>query len=101
LEANQTTFLYTSEGNKVMQYSIASSSNLAALPVTPPGSAAYALRIIPNGLDAGDIILVADTEAIVRLDPTGTTILQFYTDPNEPNAGWFASNLAPRWHVLL
>jgi PEP-CTERM motif len=94
LRSDGTTFIYTSEGNKIKQYSISSSTNLADLPVTLPGSAAYALRIIPNGLDAGDI-LVADTSSIERLDPTGTTILQSYTDPMGPNAGWFALNLAP------
>ena len=94
LRSDGSTFIYTSEGSKIKQYSIASSTNLADLPVTLPGSAAYALRIIPNGLDAGDI-LVADSSSIERLDATGTTILQSYTDPLDTNTGWFALNLAP------
>jgi len=95
IELNGTTMLYTSEGNKIKQYSIASSTNLADLPVTLPGTAAYALRIIPAGsTDAGDI-LVADSRSIELVDSTGTAILKSYTDPNGPNASWFALDIAP------
>jgi hypothetical protein len=93
IDVNGSTVIYTSEGNKIKQYSLASSSNLADLAVTLPGSAAYALRRLPAGeTDAGDI-LVADTSGIILTD--GTNILHTYTDPNGPNAGWFALNLAP------
>jgi hypothetical protein len=93
LRSNGTTFIYTSEGNTIKQYDTIG-GQLGNLPVTLPGSAAYALRIIPNGLDAGDI-LVADSSSIKRIDPTGTTILQSYTDPLDANTEWFALNLAP------
>jgi streptogramin lyase len=93
LRANQTTFVYTSEGNKIKQFDLVA-GQLADLAVTLPGTAAYALRIIPTGADAGDI-LVADSSSIKRIDPTGTTILQSYTDPSDANTNWFALNLDP------
>lgn len=91
LNANQTTFDYTSEGNKIKQFDTIG-GQLADLAVTLPGSADYALRIIPSGLDAGNI-LVADSSGIIRTD--GTNVLQTYTDPLGVNSGWFALNLDP------
>ncbi len=56
LSANQTTFVYTSEGNKIKQFDTFG-GQLADLAVTLPGSAAFALRIIPDGAFVGDILV--------------------------------------------
>jgi hypothetical protein len=95
LKANGTTFLYTSEGNKILVFDTVGGQQ-PALAVTLPGANAYALRILPASelVDAGDI-LVADSSSIKLVSADGTTILQTYTDPNDANTGWFALNLDP------
>jgi hypothetical protein len=90
LSANQTTFVYTSEGTKIKQFDTVG-GQLADLAVTLPGSAAFALRIIPDGAFAGDI-LVADSSAAILTD--GTSILKTYTLPGN-GGGNFALNLDP------
>jgi hypothetical protein len=90
LSANQTTFLYTSEGNKIKRFDTVG-GQLADLAVTLPGGAAFALRIIPGGTFAGDI-LVADSSAAILTD--GTSILKTYTLPGNSGED-FALNLDP------
>lgn len=88
LAADQRTLYYTSEGSSVLRYDIQSRVQLTPFNRTPlPGTAAYALRILPTGG-----VLVADTEHIVRLDSDGY-IVQQYDAPGESN--WFAVNLDP------
>ena len=68
LAANQTTLRYTSEGTTIRQVTTAG-VQLADFATGLPGSAAFALRILPGGG-----VLVADTSAVLLLDATGTII---------------------------
>ncbi|MFL6240118.1 MAG: hypothetical protein ACJ735_11570 [Actinomycetes bacterium] len=88
LQADQCTIRYTSEGQTVFQYNVCTSTQLAPLTTTLPGSAAYALR---NLSDGG--ALVADSEFAVRLDSSGA-VIQTYT-PTTVGGGVFALNLDP------
>ena len=87
LASDQCTMFYTSEGKKILRYDVCQDKQLADFVTNLPGSAAFALRLLPNGE-----ILVADSAAIHRLDSNGT-ILQTYDAPNQD--AWFALNIAP------
>jgi hypothetical protein len=91
LAANQTTLFYTSEGQRVLRFDIGTNTQMADFATGLPGSAAYALRILPPGDGSGGV-LVADTQTIVRLDGSGTVVQQ-YDAPGEDL--WFALNLDP------
>lgn len=92
LQADQKTMLYTSEGSSVLSVNTATNTQNANFANGLPGSNAYALRTIPTGTDAGDV-LVADSSNALLLSSTGT-ILKTYTLPG--NAGGdFALNLDP------
>src|SRR6266508_3794918 len=89
LAADQCTMFYTSEGTEVKRYDVCMDIQLAdfAPPGTLPGTHAYALRLLLAGQGGG--LLVADTQAIHRLD-AGGNIVQTYDAAGE-NC-WFALN---------
>src|ERR1043166_535967 len=88
LAEDQCTMFYTSEGKKVKMFDVCTGAQLGDFNTTDlPGTAAYALRILPNG-----DVLAADTEFIVRLDDAGNVIQQY--DHGDNNL-WFALNLDP------
>lgn len=86
LAADQCTLFYTSEGALVKRYNVCTNAPLADF-ATLPSLNAYALRIRPNG----DVI-VAATNAVYRLDSTGT-LVQTYTIPGASLL--FGMNLDP------
>jgi len=86
LAANQTTILYTSEGTSIRQVTTAG-VQLADFATGLPGSAAFALRILPGGG-----VLVADTSAVLLLDATGTII---HTYPVVGASELFSLNINP------
>ena len=93
LAADQKTMYYTSEGKFVHRFDVSTSTQLANLNTTPlSGDAAYALRVIPAGPFAGDV-LVADSDQVVRLDTSGN-IAQTYLTAQGPST-LFALNLDP------
>ncbi|MGH1362672.1 MAG: Ig-like domain-containing protein [Calditrichia bacterium] len=87
LSADQTTMFYTSEGSDILRYDVVNNVQLTPFVSSLPGTAAYALRLLPGGG-----ILVADSERIHRLDSNGT-IAQSYDATGQDN--WFALNLDP------
>lgn len=89
LAADQHTIFYTSEGDHIKRFDVASDTQLPDFNAQPlPGTAALALRI--NPADGG--VFVADTESILRLDSDGT-VIQEYDVPGQDD--WFALNLDP------
>lgn len=76
LAADQKTILYTSEGTRILSVTAggAQNPNFAS---GLPASSAFALRIIPAGAFAGDV-LVADSSAALLIS-TGGTLLHTYT----------------------
>ena len=92
LAADQCTLFYTSEGKLIKRFDVCHNMQLpdfATLPIggVPGASAAYALRIRPNG----DVIVAASQE-VFRLDSTGT-IVQTYAKPAAETSVLFALNL--------
>ena len=86
LAANQTTILYTNEGNTIF------ATTTAGAPLTPfatalPGSDAFALRILADGS-----VLVADSQFALHLDSLGN-IIKTYTVANVQSL--FALNINP------
>jgi len=92
LGADQCTMYYTSEGSEVKRFDVCTNTQLAdfAPPGTLPGSNAYAFRLLLAAQGGG--LIVADTQAIHRLD-VGGSVVQTYDAPGE-NC-WFALNLDP------
>jgi len=88
LAADQCTMLYTSEGTKVKSFNVCTNHQNADLATGLPGSAAYELRIRPNGE-----ILVADGDSVIRLSSTGS-MLQKYS-VSGTSGSLFALNLDP------
>ncbi len=93
LAADNCTLFYTSESNNVKRFNVCTNTQLADFNVAPlPGDAAYAHRILlPFQFGAGGM-LVADTNAVIRLDPSGVQV-QTYTLPSATFL--FALNLDP------
>jgi hypothetical protein len=92
LAADQCTMHYTSEGNEVKRFDVCTNTQLPdfAPPGTLPGTHAYALRLLLPAQGGG--LLVADTQAVHRLNGSGA-IVQTYDAPGQ-NC-WFALNLDP------
>lgn len=90
---NSNTILYDGEGTSILSYNISTNTQNSPFATGLPGSAAFALRVIPTGsTDAGDV-LVADSSNALLLSPTGA-VLQTYSLPG--NAGGdFSLNLDP------
>ena len=88
LAADLHTIRYTSEGDTIFQYDLATNTQLANFnAVGLTGSNAYAHRILSDGGE-----LVADTSQIVRLDSAGN-VVKTYTIPSISLL--FAINLDP------
>jgi outer membrane protein assembly factor BamB len=81
LAADNCTLFYTSEGAHVKRYNLCTLTQLADFNATPlPGTQAFAHRILlPFQFGAGGV-LVADSETVERLDPSGN-LVQTYTFP--------------------
>jgi hypothetical protein len=92
LASNQTTMLYTDEGTTIHAVNVATDTPLADFGNTF-GTSGFALRIIPNGADAGDVLVAAGDQ--ISLLSSSDALLKVYTDPNGPNSDWFALNLDP------
>jgi hypothetical protein len=92
LGADQTTMLYTDEGTTIHAVNVATDTPLPDFGNTF-GTRGFALRIIPNGADAGDVLVAAGDQ--ISLLSSSDALLKVYTDPNGPNSGWFALNLDP------
>ncbi|RMF80306.1 MAG: WD40 repeat domain-containing protein [Chloroflexi bacterium] len=87
LAADQRTMLYTSEDSTIFRYDLSTRRHLPPLTTNLPGSAAFALRILPD-----NSVLVADRDFVLRLDSTGRE-LQRYDVAGENR--WFSLNLDP------
>jgi uncharacterized repeat protein (TIGR01451 family) len=87
LSPDQHTLYYTSEGKSVLTYNTATKTQGAAFATNLPGTAAQALRLLPDGG-----MLVADTQSVVRLDKTGA-VVKTYTVPGANDL--FAVNIDP------
>jgi hypothetical protein len=86
---DQKTLLYTSEGTSVKSFDVSTSVQNPDFSINLPGVAAYALRQLPDGS-----ILVADSNAALRLNGASGSILQTYT-PSPAMQNLFALNLDP------
>jgi PEP-CTERM motif len=87
LQADQSTILYDGEGNNILSFNTATSTQNPDFVDSLPGPI-FALRALSNG-----DVLVADSANALELGPTGT-ILQTYTLPGNLG-GDFALNLDP------
>lgn len=92
LAADQCTLYYTSEGSHIKRFNACGAGqqpDFAALPIAgvPPNSAAYALRIRPNGE-----VIVATSQEVLRLN-SGGTVIQTYPKPVSETGTLFAMNL--------
>jgi outer membrane protein assembly factor BamB len=91
LSEDNCTMFWTVEENNIRIHDVCNDISLGIFNVNLlPYSYAFALRILPDGG-----ILVANTEAIIRLDADGNQI-QTYDAPSENF--WFSLNLAPDCH---
>jgi hypothetical protein len=88
---NANTILYTGEGTEIRSFNMATNTQNPDLTTGLP-SAAFALKVIPSGPDAGDV-LVANSLNALLLSPGGA-ILRTYSLPG--NGGLdFSLNLDP------
>jgi streptogramin lyase len=87
LAADQCTLYYTSEGTSIFRFNICTSTQLSNFTDDLPNTA-YALRLRSDGS-----VLVADTSAAYRIDPSGA-IVNTYT-ATEPVSTLFGLNLDP------
>lgn len=91
LAGDQKTILYTSEGTSILSVTAGGAQN-ANFASGLPGPFAFALRIIPAGAFAGDV-LVADNSAALLIS-TGGVVLHTYTWGANTGSD-FALNLDP------
>ena len=86
LSSDQCTFYYTTERSDIMTYNQCTNTQGPNFNQAPlPGPAAFELRIISGGTFSGDI-LVADSDAVLRLDSTGN-VVQTYPCSSLPGCG--------------
>jgi streptogramin lyase len=85
------TMFYSAWTKDVLRFNVCTNMQLPNFNVAPlPGEQAYHLRVLPDGG-----VLVADTEAIVRLNAAGVQI-QTYVAPGGPNANyWTGLDILP------
>jgi hypothetical protein len=88
LASNQTTFFYTSEGNGVLRFDRVTGQLSNFNTVALSGSAAYALRILPNGQ-----VAVADSQSVVLFNADGTVNRTYLAGLGL--SGLFALNINP------
>ena len=91
LAADQKTVLYDGEGTTILSYNLATHTQNAAF-ATGLANSVYALRIIPSGPYAGDV-LAADSSHAILLDASGNIIKTYNLPGND--GGDFALNLDP------
>jgi PEP-CTERM motif len=92
LASDQQTILYTSEGTSILSVNAATDTQNTDFATGLTGANAYALRIIPTGADAGDV-LVADSSNALLIGTDGS-LLTTYTLPGN-GGGDFALNIDP------
>lgn len=93
LYADQKTMLYTDEGSVIHRVDVSTDTPLSDFGNTG-GRDGFALRIIPGGTFAGDVLVAAGNQ-ISLISSDGSTVLKSYTDPLGANGNWFALNLDP------
>jgi sugar lactone lactonase YvrE len=91
LAADQKTLLYSTESSTI--FSTNAATNTANPNVNTPGGGIAAFRIIPTGVDAGDILASQENGTAALIDPTTGAILKTYSLPG--GAFTFALNLDP------
>ena len=91
LAADQKTILYDGEGTTILSYNLATHTQNANF-ATNLTRSVFALRIIPSGPFAGDV-LAADSTGAILLDPTGKVIKTYALPGNDGSD--FALNLDP------
>jgi hypothetical protein len=87
LQSNLTTLRYTSEGNQIKVFDLATNTQLANFTSSLPASPAFAHRILSNGGE-----LVAAESEVIQLDASGA-VVRTYTIPG--TSLLFALNLDP------
>ena len=87
LASDQCTIFYTSEGSSIKRFDVCTNTQLDDFATDLPDRFAFALRLLSNGG-----ALVADTEAIHRLDASGAVVKSYDTPGDD---FWFALNLDP------
>ena len=85
------TLFYTSLGNYVRRFDVASNTQLPDFSVRLPGADASAFRLLPP-YDGSGGLLIADIEYILRLDKSGN-VIQTYNTPERLE--WEALDLDP------
>jgi hypothetical protein len=86
LESDQTTMLYTQEGNRIGRWDVGTNTAMTDF-ATGLGGQAFALRIRTNGE-----VLLANGANVLRLNSSGT-VIQTYDVAGQNS--WFALNLDP------
>ncbi len=92
LHSDQVTMLYTDEGSTIHAVNVATDTTLPDFGSTF-GTNGFALREIPKGPDAGDVLVAAGNQ--ISLLSSTDVLLKSYTDPLGANGQWFALNLDP------
>ena len=92
LHSDQVTMLYTDEGSTIHAVNVATDTTLPDFGSTF-GTNGFALREIPKGPDAGDVLVAAGNQ--ISLLTSTDVLLKSYTDPLGANGQWFALNLDP------
>jgi DNA-binding beta-propeller fold protein YncE len=92
LHSDQVTMLYTDESSTIHEVNVATNTPLPDFGSTF-GTRGFALREIPKGADAGDVLVAAGNQ--ISLLSSTDTLLKSYTDPLGANGEWFALNLDP------
>jgi sugar lactone lactonase YvrE len=89
LAPDQCTLYYTSEGTSVRRFNVCTDQQLADLTTALPAGNGYAVKVLPDGG-----ALVADSDAIVRLNAAGVVTQQYGTLVESPGF-WFSLALDP------
>ena len=89
LSGDQCTVLYTTESDQIYRYDKCTNTQLPALNQAPlPGSNAYQVKIMAN-----QDVLVADTDSVLMLDPSGN-IINTYSCASLPGCAGGIFNVA-------
>jgi DNA-binding beta-propeller fold protein YncE len=92
LSADGVTMFYTDESSTIHRVDVSTNTQLSDFGSTF-GSRGFALREIPVGALAGDILVAAGNQ--ISLLSSSDALLKSYTDPQGLNGLWFALNLDP------
>jgi DNA-binding beta-propeller fold protein YncE len=92
LHPDQMTMFYTDESSTIHEVNVVTNTALPDFGSTF-GTRGFALREIPVGPMAGDVLVAAGNQ--ISLLSSSDTLLKSYTDPLGANGQWFALNLDP------